>query len=55
MLLFLKATSLSGDRIRTGVIGALHADNIKQIFIRPNEIKIKERVNVIKLYQLWSS
>ena len=33
-------------------MGSLHADDIKGIFIHADEIKIKERADDIKPYQL---
>ena len=48
-------TLFSGDNIRTDVMGSLHADDIKGIFIHADDIKIKERAEVIKLYQFSST
>ena len=43
-------TLFTGDNIRTGVMGSLHRDDNKGIFIHADDIKIEERADVIKLY-----
>ena len=41
-------TLFTRDNICTDVMGSLHADDIKGIFIHADEIKVKDRADVIK-------
>ena len=49
------STVFTRGNIRTDVMGSLHRDDIKGIFIHADDIKIEERADDIKLYQFSST